>query len=168
MRTETGLGTSSVSVARVGVQLGLELFESFEGKRVLLLGAGEMAESAMEGLREAGVQCLVANRSQEPARRLAERFGGSAIPLGALEAELEEVDVLLTSIAFTCYHPLLVGGPVKGYIAPSVVKVHRARTGTGNHALSIRPPAIAPMRPEDALAYPNSSKIRLRARPDWP
>jgi glutamyl-tRNA reductase len=98
VRTETGLGASSVSVAQVGVQLGLELFESFESKRVLLLGAGEMAESAMEGLRQAGVQSVIANRTLEPARRLAERFGGRAISFDDLEAELPATDVLLTSV----------------------------------------------------------------------
>jgi glutamyl-tRNA reductase len=101
VRTETGLGASSVSVAQVGVQLGLELFESFEKKRVLLLGAGEMAESAMEGLRQAGVQSIVVNRSLEPARRLADRFGGRAVPFDGLAAELGATDVLLTSIEVT-------------------------------------------------------------------
>ena len=49
IRSETGLGAATVSVARVGVQLVGEVFESFAGKRVLLVGAGEMAESALLG-----------------------------------------------------------------------------------------------------------------------
>jgi glutamyl-tRNA reductase len=53
---QTGLGGASVSLARVDVALAREIFESFEGKAVLLIGAGEMAESALRGLRDAGNQ----------------------------------------------------------------------------------------------------------------
>ncbi len=99
IRTETGLGASSVSVARVGVQLAREVFESFEGKRVLLLGAGEMAESAAIGLRDAGVRdTVVVNRSAEPARALALRLDGSARTLDDLDEEIALADVVITSI----------------------------------------------------------------------
>ena len=59
IRSETGLATSPISVARIGVQLAREIFEPFEGKRVLLLGAGDMAESALLGLRDAGARDIV-------------------------------------------------------------------------------------------------------------
>jgi glutamyl-tRNA reductase len=100
VRSETGLGAGSISVARVGVQLAREVFESFEGKAALLIGAGEMAESALHGLREAGVAApVVVNRSPEPAERLAARLGGRAAPLTALGEELARADVALASIA---------------------------------------------------------------------
>jgi glutamyl-tRNA reductase len=99
VRTETGLGASSVSVARVGVLLARELFESFEGKQVLLLGAGEMAESALLGLQEAGVQSVVVvNRTLAAAERLARRVGGRPVQLDALDQELPGADVLLSSV----------------------------------------------------------------------
>jgi len=60
MRSNTGLGASQVSVARVGVSLAREIFEDFADKQVLLLGAGEMAESALHGLREAGARRISA------------------------------------------------------------------------------------------------------------
>jgi glutamyl-tRNA reductase len=100
VRSRTGLGAGNVSVARVGVQLAAQIFESFEGKRVLLLGAGDTAESALHALRDAGARSVVVvNRSEEPARRLAERLGGRASPLAALEAELAAADLALLSIA---------------------------------------------------------------------
>jgi glutamyl-tRNA reductase len=107
VRAETGLGGASVSLARVGVALAREIFETFEGKLVLLVGAGEMAESALRGLVDAGArQVTVVNRSVESARRLAERTGGRALPLDALEAELARADVALVSLAVE--RPLLV------------------------------------------------------------
>ncbi|MCE2391521.1 MAG: glutamyl-tRNA reductase [Proteobacteria bacterium] len=100
VRTETGLGASPVSVARVGVQLAGQIFESFEGKRVLLLGAGEMAESALRGLRDSGARDFtVVNRTVAAARRLAERFGGRAAGLEDLEREIGSADVASCSIA---------------------------------------------------------------------
>ncbi len=99
IHSETGLGAATVSVARVGVQLAREIFESFAGKRVLLLGAGEMAESALRGLCEAGATdpCVV-NRTLATAVELAGRFGGTARPLDALGEELELADVAITSV----------------------------------------------------------------------
>ena len=109
VRSETGLGASTVSVARVGVQLARQLFESFEGKRVLLLGAGEMAESALLGLRDAGARDFtVANRSAEAARRLAARFRGRAAGLDDLEREIGLADVAICSLAVE--RPLLGRG----------------------------------------------------------
>jgi glutamyl-tRNA reductase len=99
VRSQTGLGAASVSVARVGVQLAGEVFERFDDKRVLVLGAGEMAESALRGLREAGAgEVCVVNRSREPAERLAARVGGRAAPLDALAEELARSDIALASI----------------------------------------------------------------------
>ena len=98
VRSETGLGASPVSIARVGVQLASEVFESLEEKRVLLMGAGEMAESALQGLVDAGARdVVVLNRTPETGRRLAARFGARAEPLTALEHELRSADVALAS-----------------------------------------------------------------------
>jgi glutamyl-tRNA reductase len=100
VRSRTGLGASTVSVARVGVQLAREIFEDFTGKQALLVGAGEMAESALHGFREAGVGSLViVNRSLEPARRLAEKLSGRAASLDQLESELRDSDLALVSVA---------------------------------------------------------------------
>jgi glutamyl-tRNA reductase len=99
VRTETGLGDSSVSVARVGVQLAAEIFETFAGKRVLLIGAGEMAESALHGFRDAGASDLVVlNRTYESAAGLSARFGARPAALDALEIELAQADIALTSV----------------------------------------------------------------------
>ena len=99
VRTETGLGAASVSVARVGVTLAREIFEDFAGKRVLLIGAGEMAESALHGLRESGARDItVVNRTLGTAVDLAARHGGEAKPLEALPDELARADIAICSV----------------------------------------------------------------------
>jgi glutamyl-tRNA reductase len=99
IRSETGLGGSSISVARVGVSLAGEIFDDFARKRVLLVGAGEMAESALHGLRAAGAdQLVVLNRTLGSAVDLAARHGGTALPLDQLSTELAHADVVITSV----------------------------------------------------------------------
>ncbi len=99
VRSETGLGTSVTSVARVGVELAREIFEGFEEKRVALLGAGEMAESGLLGFRDAGAEDIVVlNRTLATAVSLAERHGGRGVAIDSLEGELGRTDILLTSL----------------------------------------------------------------------
>jgi glutamyl-tRNA reductase len=102
VRSQTGLGTASTSVARVGVQLAREIFESFAEKRVLLVGAGDMAESALHGLQDAGARSVVVlNRSFDRAQSLASQIGGEAAPFDTLPAELEVADIALASVQVT-------------------------------------------------------------------
>jgi glutamyl-tRNA reductase len=99
VRSETGLAAAPISVARVGVQLAREIFEPFEGKRVLLLGAGEMAESALLGLRDAGASDIViVNRTASRADKLAAKLAVHSRPFEELEDALAEADVVLTSV----------------------------------------------------------------------
>jgi glutamyl-tRNA reductase len=99
IRSETGLAAAPISVARVGVQLAREIFEPFEGKRVLLLGAGEMAESALLGLRDAGASDIViVNRTASRADKLAAKLAVHSRPFEELEDALTKVDVVVTSV----------------------------------------------------------------------
>jgi glutamyl-tRNA reductase len=113
VRNQTGLGASSVSVARVGVQLARRVFEDLADKRVVLLGAGATAEAALSGLRDAGVrEFALLNRTLETARQLGERFGASAHALEHLAAELVRADVLVASLAVE--RPLLLREQLAG------------------------------------------------------
>jgi len=106
VRAETGLGSTSVSVARVGVQLASEIFESFADKRLALVGAGEIAEAALHAFREAGLRSIVViNRTLEAAVRLAEPLSAQAAPLSRLEDEIDIADIVVTSVA--CDQPLV-------------------------------------------------------------
>ena len=78
VRSETQIGSSSVSIASVAVELARKIFGSLEGKKVLLVGAGKMSEQAARHLMGQGAgSVLVANRTHERAAQLAERFGGA-------------------------------------------------------------------------------------------
>ena len=75
-----------------------ERLGSLEGRRVLLIGAGEVSEGMAVALSGAGVaEIVVANRSQARGRELAQRFGGTSVALDQVLDTLVTCDVLLTS-----------------------------------------------------------------------
>ena len=85
VRTETGIGSNSVSIASVAVDLARKIFGSLQGRTVFLVGAGKMSELAARHLVQQGAGAiLVTNRTQERARRMAEEFQGRVIPFEQL------------------------------------------------------------------------------------
>ncbi|MDP8988526.1 MAG: glutamyl-tRNA reductase [Acidobacteriota bacterium] len=98
VRTETEIGSSAVSVSYAAVELARDIFGSLTGKRVLLVGAGKMAESAARHLRRAGVpDILITNRTRSRAEALAEEFHGRAINYEEMTHALPEVDIVIAS-----------------------------------------------------------------------
>ncbi len=98
VRSETGIGDSSLSVPRVAVKLAEEVFGTLEGRRALILGAGEMSELVVKHLRGSGVRELrISNRTVGRAAALAERVGGVVVSFDALAEELPKVDVVVSS-----------------------------------------------------------------------
>jgi len=98
VRTETRIGASAVSISYAAVELGRKIFGDLRGKRVMLIGAGEMAELAAEHLVGQGVEeVVVANRTLERAVNLARCFKGRAVGLNELVQVLEEVDIIVSS-----------------------------------------------------------------------
>src|ERR687895_1755348 len=96
VRSETGIGDSSLSVPHVAVKLAEGVFGTLEGRRALVLGAGEMSELVIKHLKARGVTELrIANRTPERARLLAERVGGRAVPFDDLVEELSGADVVV-------------------------------------------------------------------------
>jgi glutamyl-tRNA reductase len=106
VRSDTGLGIGAASVSSAAVDLSKKIFGSLKGRRALVLGAGEMSETTMECLRGEGVRtAIVANRTYERARELAERLGGEAIHWEEFGRALPEVDIVICSTAAP--HPVL-------------------------------------------------------------
>lgn len=98
IRTETGIGGSAVSISYAACELGRKIFGSLEGKKVLLVGAGEMAELAVEHLiRHRVGEIFVANRTFENGVAMAGRFGGSAIRFEEIPETLADVDIIISS-----------------------------------------------------------------------
>ena len=99
VRHETGIAEGTVSVSSIACELAKKIFGNLEGRRTLLLGAGEMGESAARSLRQTGTQLHVVNRSEERAQQLAEVCSGRAVPYERLSLELADADVVIASTA---------------------------------------------------------------------
>jgi glutamyl-tRNA reductase len=96
-RTETSIGRHIASVSSAAVAMAAERLGSFEGRRILVLGAGEMASGMVRSLAGSGVaEVMVANRTWERSVELAEQVNGRAVPLGDLAEALAAADLLLT------------------------------------------------------------------------
>jgi glutamyl-tRNA reductase len=100
VRSETALGHGAMSVSSAAVQLAKKIFGSLTGRRVMVLGAGEMAELALASLQHEGVHAaIVANRSFARAEALAAQYGATAAHYDEAWASLADVDLLLCSTA---------------------------------------------------------------------
>ena len=98
VRTETAIGSNSVSIASVAVELARKIFGSLNGRTVFLVGAGKMSELAARHLVQQGAGAiLVTNRTQERARQLAEPFNGRVIPFDQLYDVATEADIVISS-----------------------------------------------------------------------
>ena len=98
VRTETAIGSNSVSIASVAVELARKIFGSLQGRTVFLVGAGKMSELAARHLVQQGAGAiLVTNRTLERARQLAEPFNGRVIPFEKLYETATEADIVISS-----------------------------------------------------------------------
>jgi len=98
VRSETEIGSSSVSIASVAVDLAKKIFGSLQGRTVFLVGAGKMSELAARHLVQQGAGAiLVSNRTDERARRMAEQFKGRVIPYEQLHEAASEADIVISS-----------------------------------------------------------------------
>ncbi len=107
VRSETQIGSSSVSIASVAVDLARKIFGSLNGRHVLLVGAGKMSELAVRHLIEHGATSLfIVNRTEARAQAVAAKFLHSAakrgvavevIPFDQLYAQADRADIVITS-----------------------------------------------------------------------
>lgn len=103
VRTETQIGSSSVSIASVAVDLARKIFGSLAGKQVLLVGAGKMSELALRHLIQHGARhILLTNRTIERAERMAQELHApgvttEVIPFETLYAQAQRADIVITS-----------------------------------------------------------------------
>ena len=102
VRTETAISRNITSVSQAAVAMAEERLGGLEGRRVLVVGAGEMGEGMARALHGGGVaEVWVANRTWDRAVETATRLGGTAVRLDELPRHLAEGDVLLTSTGAT-------------------------------------------------------------------
>jgi glutamyl-tRNA reductase len=112
VRTETEITAGNVSVSSIACELAERIFGELAGRKVLLIGAGKMSETAARSLTARGATLTVVNRSPERAAELAAACGGVARPLEALATELATADVVISSTAkdgFVVSYELMLG-----------------------------------------------------------
>ncbi|MEN9934285.1 MAG: hypothetical protein RLZZ387_864 [Chloroflexota bacterium] len=100
VRTQTGIASGRLSVVSVAIDLARQTLGDLAGARVLVVGAGRMAELALKHLEdEHGARVTVINRTLARAEELAARHGAAVLPMAELERALRESDVVITATA---------------------------------------------------------------------
>jgi glutamyl-tRNA reductase len=117
VRSETALAEGRVSVASVAVgDFGKSIFDRFDDKTVVVIGAGEMAEETLRYLKAEGVrEIFVVNRSLDRAQKLALEWGGKATPFEDLDLVMARADVIVST----------TGAPTPIINAPRFASVRR-------------------------------------------
>jgi glutamyl-tRNA reductase len=102
VRSQTAIGTASVSMAAASAKLAMQLFGDMHQVRVLLIGTGEMIQLSAAHFAAFGPkQIVVANRTLAKAEVLAEQFNAAAMTLEEVPTRIHEFDVVITSTAST-------------------------------------------------------------------
>jgi glutamyl-tRNA reductase len=118
VRAETGLGEGAVSVSYAAISLARKIFGNLQERRVLVVGAGDMAELTALHLQSQQVaQIVVTNRTLARAAALARKVGGTAVAWAAVDDELLQADIVVTA----------TGAQTPVISAPSIDRVMRAR-----------------------------------------
>jgi glutamyl-tRNA reductase len=98
VRTETQIGKGAVSTSTAAIELARKIFETLEGRTVLIIGAGKIGEMTVKNLHSRGVSTvLVANRTLHKAQELAHVFGGKAVSFDDLAACMRQADIIISS-----------------------------------------------------------------------
>ena len=112
-RTETAIGESPASVSSAAGALAEQVFGELDGRKVLVVGAGETGELAVKSLVARGATiAYVANRTVERAAELTRTYGGEPLDLAEVADKLEQVDVVLSSTSAS--EPVLTRAAVAG------------------------------------------------------
>ena len=97
VRRDTGIGANPLSVSRACAQLAKSKLGDLDGLKVLVVGAGEAGELAALGLSHSGARdIVVANRTQQHAKDLADKFSGRTVPFSGLGPAMEDADIVVS------------------------------------------------------------------------
>jgi glutamyl-tRNA reductase len=98
VRSETGITRGHASVSSVAVDYVRQVFDHFDDKTILVIGAGKMGELTLRHLRDLKPhRILVTNRSPDKAQDVARGCGGQAMPWEQLDDALVEADIVLST-----------------------------------------------------------------------
>jgi glutamyl-tRNA reductase len=98
VRTETTLGEGAVSVSYAAVALARKIFGRLTGRRVLVVGAGEISSLTAQHLRGQGVgEIVITSRTHAHAEELAAVVAGLAVPWEGMASALGSADIVITA-----------------------------------------------------------------------
>ena len=98
VRSETALGEGAVSVSFEAVAIARKIFDRLDGRRVLVVGAGDISTLTAQHLRAGGVgEILIASRTAAHAQALAEQVNGFAVPWTEMIPALGTADIVITA-----------------------------------------------------------------------
>ncbi|MCP8312931.1 MAG: glutamyl-tRNA reductase [archaeon] len=104
VRNETGINKGAVSIGSAAVELAESLLGNLNGKKVLVIGAGETGTLVAKALARRHLNAIfVANRTHERALKLAEELCGKAVKFDRLEEALIDADVAICSTSAPHY-----------------------------------------------------------------
>jgi glutamyl-tRNA reductase len=113
VRTETALGEGAVSISFAAVALARKIFGRLEGRRVLVIGAGEISSLTAEHLRAQGVgEMVITSRTAAHAEALASAVGGDAAPWDNITSLIGTADIVVTATG--SQRPILTRAHVEG------------------------------------------------------
>ncbi len=122
VRTKTAISEGASSVGSIAVQLAEKIFGPLNKHRILLLGAGKMAEiTARHLLSQKAGEIVILNRTLDRAEALAKQLNGSAGPMDKLENELLPADIVICSTS--AEQPILTRAMVE-----PIMKARRGRS----------------------------------------
>jgi len=97
-RTETEISRNPASVSSLAASLSQRMVHPIDEAQIVILGAGEMAELAVEALRKRGAnRILVINRTLGRAHALAQRWDAESATFENLDSALASADILIAS-----------------------------------------------------------------------
>jgi len=100
VRTQTDIGSASISMAAAAVKLAERIFPALSDQRLLLIGAGDMIDlTATHFAARKPRSITIANRTLERGRELAARFHAEAVTLNEMPERLHEFDIVVTCTA---------------------------------------------------------------------
>lgn len=98
VRTETSLGEGAVSISFAAVALARKIFGRLRGRRVFVIGAGEISTLTAQHLRgQAAGDIVITSRTTAHAETLAAAIDGRTIPWSELSSGLAAADIVITA-----------------------------------------------------------------------
>lgn len=98
--SETAISEGAVTVSYAAVQLTEKIFSNLNKKSALVIGTGETGEIAAKHLSERGIGTLyLTNRTQEKAKRLAEKLNAKVIPFSEFKESIFKYDIIISATA---------------------------------------------------------------------